>query len=193
MKWTHTNIAAFGGDPKRIFIVGQSAGANSVSQHLVRPKSWPYFAAAGMESGAFYDGLSTATTKSQVQSWKQLVKFLNCSNPTSTSHSDVDCVVHAPKLALVDANKKIGGWSITVDGVDLVAPGPVLASRGHLANVPIFAGAGGAHWPQYDAESGVTMVFDDKAAAEPGLRAVKCDAWDVEFEQLLKSYRQDSN
>ena len=41
-----------------------SAGANSVSQHLVRPKSWGLFSAAGMESGAFYDGLSGATVAS---------------------------------------------------------------------------------------------------------------------------------
>jgi carboxylesterase type B len=40
MVWTQKNIASFGGDPNRVFIVGQSAGANSVSQHLVRPKSW---------------------------------------------------------------------------------------------------------------------------------------------------------
>ena len=40
MEWTHENIAAFGGDPSRVFIVGQSAGANSVSNHMVRPKSW---------------------------------------------------------------------------------------------------------------------------------------------------------
>ena len=47
MEWTHKNIAAFGGDPSQVFIVGQSAGANSVSQHLVRPKSWPFFSSAG--------------------------------------------------------------------------------------------------------------------------------------------------
>ena len=49
------------GDPSKVYIVGQSAGANSVSQHLVRPKSWGLFSSAGMESGAFYDGVQTAT------------------------------------------------------------------------------------------------------------------------------------
>ena len=53
MVWTQKNIASFGGDPGKVYIVGQSAGANSVSQHLVRPKSWGLFSSAGMESGAF--------------------------------------------------------------------------------------------------------------------------------------------
>ena len=63
MMWTKKNIASFGGDPDRVFIVGQSAGADSVSQHLVRPKSWGLFSSAGMESGAFYDGVQTATVQ----------------------------------------------------------------------------------------------------------------------------------
>merc|ERR1712232_795064 len=55
MQWVHDNIHAFGGDASRVYIVGQSAGASSVSNHLVRPKSWGLFHAAGLESGAFYE------------------------------------------------------------------------------------------------------------------------------------------
>eukprot|EP01043_Picozoa_sp_COSAG02_P073108 COSAG02_NODE_14072_length_1313_cov_2.866557_1_plen_254_part_00 len=51
MLWTRENIAAFGGDPSRVFIVGQSAGSALVSCHLTRRQSWPYFSAAGLESG----------------------------------------------------------------------------------------------------------------------------------------------
>lgn len=32
MEWVSRNIASFGGDPSTVLIVGQSAGANSVSQ-----------------------------------------------------------------------------------------------------------------------------------------------------------------
>jgi len=74
MQWTARNIAVFGGDPKQVFIVGQSAGGNSVSQHLVRPKSWGLFSSAGMESGAFYDGVQTATPESQKPTWVKLVR-----------------------------------------------------------------------------------------------------------------------
>lgn len=141
MEWTHKHIANFGGDPSKVFIVGQSAGANSVSQHLVRPQSWPFFSSAGMESGAFYDGVGTATVASQRPTWTKLARFLNCSTRVPRV-SDAECIVTADTAALADANRLCcGGWSITVDGVDLKAPGPILAKAGKLAKVPIIAGS----------------------------------------------------
>ena len=37
LEWVRANIAAFGGDPDRITVLGQSAGAGSVRLMLVRP------------------------------------------------------------------------------------------------------------------------------------------------------------
>lgn len=37
--WTRNNIAFFGGDPTKITIFGNSAGAMSVGYHLVSPRS----------------------------------------------------------------------------------------------------------------------------------------------------------
>jgi carboxylesterase type B len=50
MQWTQQNIANFGGDPSKVTIVGQSAGAMSVSIHLVSPASAGLFRAAIMMS-----------------------------------------------------------------------------------------------------------------------------------------------
>lgn len=52
LKWIHENIALFGGDPKRVTVVGASAGAKSISALMQRPESKEYFNQAILSSGA---------------------------------------------------------------------------------------------------------------------------------------------
>jgi para-nitrobenzyl esterase len=51
LRWVRDNIGAFGGDPDRVTVAGESAGAISVCDHLVAPESWGLFRAAIMQSG----------------------------------------------------------------------------------------------------------------------------------------------
>jgi carboxylesterase type B len=39
LKWVHANIEVFGGDPDRITLFGESAGAASVSMHMLSQRS----------------------------------------------------------------------------------------------------------------------------------------------------------
>lgn len=39
LKWVHKNIACFKGDPKRVILAGQSAGAGAVGYHLLSAMS----------------------------------------------------------------------------------------------------------------------------------------------------------
>ena len=50
MTWVRDNIAAFGGDPGRVTIMGESSGGTSVALHMVAPASWGLFQRAILES-----------------------------------------------------------------------------------------------------------------------------------------------
>ena len=39
LRWTQKNVAKFGGDPNRVTLVGESAGAASVMHHIMSPLS----------------------------------------------------------------------------------------------------------------------------------------------------------
>lgn len=52
LKWVKENVARFGGDPSRVLVFGESAGAVSVCRLVVSPLSEALFSAALLESGA---------------------------------------------------------------------------------------------------------------------------------------------
>ena len=51
LQWVHDNIAKFGGDPAKVVIMGQSAGAGSVAAQVLAPAARGLFRAAVMSSG----------------------------------------------------------------------------------------------------------------------------------------------
>jgi para-nitrobenzyl esterase len=71
LAWVQQNIAAFGGDPARVLLFGESAGGRHVCTLLASPLAKGLFAAALMESGSCEALKPLATVESFGASWAQ--------------------------------------------------------------------------------------------------------------------------
>ena len=74
LKWVRDNIAAFGGDPDAITIMGQSAGGMSVQNHCLSPLSRGLFRGAVMSSGGGVNRILSATSPEKMYGFWSAVR-----------------------------------------------------------------------------------------------------------------------
>lgn len=124
LEWVQENIDQFGGDPSRVTIFGQSAGAESVLVHLASPTSRGLYQQAIVESGPFWaHGAIINATHSKEDAEQFGVKYaesLGCSGPDA-----IACMRNISPEALINATPSppSGFWTThtvefepTVDG-----------------------------------------------------------------------------
>ena len=78
IKWVKKNIASFGGNPDKITIMGQSAGAMSVQHHCQSRLSEGLFSAAVMSSGCGMSNMLTATPEKVYPFWQEVMRRSGC-------------------------------------------------------------------------------------------------------------------
>ena len=131
--WTKAHIGAFGGDGDDITIFGESAGGNSVINHLAQPASFGLYTKAIIESGAYDFGAEPMS--SAQASYAKLLTAAKCSN--------LDCLVSKTPLEVGTANGQAGaGGGPVVDGVSLTdTPVGLIEKKTYNNKVPVIIGS----------------------------------------------------
>lgn len=140
LKWVRENIAAFGGDPDKVTIAGQSAGCMSVQTIISSPLAQGLLRGAILQSGGGIQALHVTPDKGQL--WETSQKLMD-----HLSVSNLEELRKVPALQLRDAAYAIQGeglrWCPHVDGWLLKGNTDQLAESGDILDISYLIGSTG--------------------------------------------------
>nr|ADA63843.1 acetylcholinesterase [Lasioderma serricorne] len=100
--WVKDNIHAFGGNPNNITLFGESAGAVSVSLHLLSPLSRNLFSQAIMESGSATAPWAIIPREESLLRGLRLAEAVGCPHEKGDLPAVIDCLRKADPVQLVN-------------------------------------------------------------------------------------------
>lgn len=137
LQWVKRNIAAFGGDPANVTIMGCSAGGSSINALVASPAARGLFAKASVHSGG---GLFNATRPLAVAE-EQGLAFARRVGVASPNDAGLAQLRQLPVARVLAGDPGAPDYGAIVDGKLLPDAIPTLYSQGKVTSVPMIVGS----------------------------------------------------
>ena len=141
LQWLRKNIRAFGGDPAKITLMGQSAGAMSVQYLCLSPMAEGMFSRAVMISGGgALKKFGLTPERKHYAFWKKVMAKAGCENFEQLRALDIEKLITAWEKVAAKRKLLWAGCGPCVDGRLMVDDPLDLIRDGQYSNIPYMVG-----------------------------------------------------
>ncbi|KAF8887754.1 carboxylesterase [Infundibulicybe gibba] len=142
IQWVHANIAAFGGDPERITIFGQSAGSVAVDAYTFSHPKDTVVKGVIQQSGRYLPAtiLPQHFLRILITPWNLVSLAVGCGNETTPEQ--LTCMKAVPFRTLEDAVIKTNAsFGLITDNITIFADTAARSAAGNFLHVPLLVGS----------------------------------------------------